>query len=164
MRVLVGLKLDLVQLGQAIDEIGDGCAEALGDLGFGDRGVFHHVVQQGCGDGLPIHAPFGERAGDGQRMGDIGFARKTGLPLVCLFAEVVGVEDGGDFVRFEIAQAIDKNPVGWVFVLIDGCFGRDLIRWKLPGVVGGGAGRVRGVRIHRRSPRSLRSLVRRDRG
>jgi hypothetical protein len=41
-----GLELDLVELGQAIDQLGDLLAEALGDLGLGDRRVLHHVVQQ----------------------------------------------------------------------------------------------------------------------
>ena len=148
LRVLVGLKLDLVELGEAINQIGDLRAKAFGNLGFGDGSILHHVVQQrGC-DGLSIHAPFGQRAGNGQRMRDIGFARKAGLALVRLFAEVVGVEDGCYLIRVEMVQAVDKNPVGRIVVLIDGASGCALIRRDWPGVVGRGVGRGGGVRIH----------------
>ena len=81
-------------------------------------------------------------------MGDIRFPGKAGLPLMRLFAEVVGVEDGGYFIRFEIVQAIDKHPIGWIVVLIDGASGCALIRRDWPGVVGRGVGRGGGVRIH----------------
>ena len=63
--ILIGLKLDLVQLGQPVDQIGHLLAEFLGNLGLADRRVFHDIVQQRRDDGRCIHAPLSHRAGHG---------------------------------------------------------------------------------------------------
>jgi hypothetical protein len=85
----VGLELDLVELGDPIHQLGRG-AEALGDLGLGDVGVLHHVVQEGGAQGLGVQVPAGEDLGDGDRMGDVGFAALAQLPGVGVGREVVG--------------------------------------------------------------------------
>ena len=67
-------ELDLVELGDAFDDVRDLLAEALGDLGGGDVGVFDGVVQQAGGDGGGVHLQFGEDLRDFERMDDVGLA------------------------------------------------------------------------------------------
>ena len=90
LRLLVRLELDLVELGDAVDELGDRLAEVAGDLGLGDRGVFGHVVQQRRGQRLRVEVPLREDVGDGERVRDVGLAGLAELPFVRGLAEVVG--------------------------------------------------------------------------
>ena len=140
-------------------------AEVLGDLGLADRRILHHVMQQRGGDGLRVHAPFGQRAGNGERMGDIGFAGKALLPLVCLVAEAIGIENEGDLFRFEITEGVYKDPVGRIFEFVLGtCQDRRGRRsGRLRGIV---RGLVRGTGSHDRhhASRQPRDLIRRGRG
>ncbi len=157
LRVLVGLEFEAIELGQAVDEFGDLLAEAVGDLRLGDRRIFHHIVEKGCDDGLRIHAPFGECAGYGEGVRDIGFAGEAGLAAMGLFAEAVRFEDLVNVFLRQIAQGIDEDPVGRIFKLINSGAGRRLR--------GGTVGLLRGfgVLIHGRAPNSLPLTVRPDR-
>jgi len=74
LRVLGRLEFDLVELGDAVHQVGDRLAEGVRDLGLGDRGVLHHVVQQRRHQCLPVQAPAREDLGHGERMRHIGFA------------------------------------------------------------------------------------------
>ncbi len=56
----VGLELDLVELGDPVHQLRRGSPEALGDLGPGDVGVLHHVVEEGGAQGLGVQVPAGE--------------------------------------------------------------------------------------------------------
>jgi hypothetical protein len=87
--VLDRLELDLVQLGDAVDQLGRHLAEALGDLGLGDVGVLGDVVQQRRHQRLGVEVPAGEDAGHRQRVREVGVAADAELALVRL-----GREDG----------------------------------------------------------------------
>ena len=97
LRFLLRLELDLVELGDAVDQLGDRLAEVARDLGLGDRGVFGHVVQQRRGERLRVHVPLREDVGDGERVGDIRLAGLAELAFVRRLAEVVG--------RFELRMS-----------------------------------------------------------
>ena len=158
LRVLVGLEFEAIQLGQAVNEFGNFLAEAVGDLRFGHRRIFHHVMEKGSDDGLRIHAPFGERAGYGEGVRDIGFAGEAGLATMGLFAEAVRFEDVVNLFLRQVAQGIDEDPVGRIFELINSRAERRLR--------GGTVGLLRGfgVLIHGRAPNGLPLTVRPDRG
>ena len=102
LRFELALELDLLELGQAVDEVGDLGAEALDQFVFLDVLVFDHVVQQGGHDGLRIELPLGANLGDGDRMGDIGLARLADLAQVHLVGEAVGFLDFLEFGRREV--------------------------------------------------------------
>ena len=91
-------ELDLVELGDAFDDVRDLLAEALGDLGRGDVGVFDGVVQQAGGDGGGVHLELGEDLADLERMDDVGLARGAVLALVLLDAEGPGAADDFEVV------------------------------------------------------------------
>ena len=80
LRFLAALELDLIELGDAIDDLGDVVAEARGDVGLGDRRVFDDVVQDRADDGVGIEVQVGEDFGRRDRMGDVGFAARRFWP------------------------------------------------------------------------------------
>ena len=104
LRVLGRLELDLVELGQAVDQVRDRFAEGVGDLVLGDGGVLHHVVQQRGHQRLAVHVPAGEDFGDCERVRDVGLARLAGLPRVRGFAEPVGFAKLGDVHRLQVRE------------------------------------------------------------
>ena len=156
LRILVGLEFNPVELGQAVDELGDFLAEPISDFRLGDRRILHHVVQEGGNNRLRIHAPLGERARNGQGMRNVGFAGKAGLAAMGLFAEAIRFEDVVDIVLREIAQGIDEDPVGRIFELINSGTRRGLRS---------GAVCSFGVLIHGhgRAPKGLLVAIRPDR-
>jgi hypothetical protein len=103
LRLGVGFELDLVELGDAVHQIGHGLAEVARDLGLGDGGVLHHVVEERGSQRLRIEVPLREDVGDRQRMGDVGLARLAELALVGLLAEVIGRLQLRDVLRLEVA-------------------------------------------------------------
>ncbi len=85
--MFAALKLDQIELGDAIDQVGDGLAEICPDVFAADPGILDHVVQQGRSQGLHVHVPAGQGLSYGQRMADIGFAALAQLALVSVGAE-----------------------------------------------------------------------------
>ncbi len=79
LRLLVGRKFHLVELGQAVNEIGNLAPEPVGELALARRRVLENVMQESSGNGCAIHAPFDHGAGDRQRMRDVGLARNARL-------------------------------------------------------------------------------------
>ena len=114
LRFLGRLELELVELRQAVDEIGNRLAEALGDGALADRRVLHHVVQQGGDHPFDVHLPFGNLAGNGQRVGDVGLARLSHLAPMRRLAEAIGLADEFDLFRRQVHQAVDEHLVGWI--------------------------------------------------
>ena len=82
--------LDLVQLGHAVDQLGDLVAELAAQLGEGIGGVLDGVMQQRGADRLVVHAELGEDRGHRQRMGDV---RVAAVP------PLAGMLRRGDLVR-----------------------------------------------------------------
>ena len=86
-------ELDLGQLGHAVHQQGHFLAKGVGQVCQRGGGVLHHIVQQGGGNALGIHAQIQHQPGHGQRMADIGLAAAAAYPLVGSVSKVVGLFD-----------------------------------------------------------------------
>ena len=151
LHILIGLELKPFELRDSIDQFGDGAAITGSNFCLGNLGILHDIMEQCGDDDLRIHPPFGQRTGNGQRMGHIRFAGKALLPLMGSFTEAVSLDDLCDLGRFEIAQRIDEDLIGRIVVLIDS------------GILRSGRGRDvrgrisrRGIGVHDGSPRRQR--------
>ena len=89
-------KLDLVDLGDALDDVRHLVAEVGRNLLVGGRRVFDRVVQQAGGDGGRVQLHLGQHLGHFERMNDVGLAGGAHLPLVMLDAELPRLADQGD--------------------------------------------------------------------
>ena len=69
------LRLDLAELGDAVDQPGDVLAEQPLDLLGGGERVLDRVVEDRGGDRLVVELEVGEDARDFDRMAEIGIAR-----------------------------------------------------------------------------------------
>ncbi len=87
---------DLVQLGDAVDQVRDLEAEVL--LGAGERvaGVLDRVVQQRGGERGGVQAEVGEDHRDGERVGDERLAALAALAAVLLLGDRVRALEGRD--------------------------------------------------------------------
>ena len=86
-------EFDLGQLGDAIDEQRDLGAEFLLDLGHGHRGVLGHIVHQGSGNALAVHAQFDQNLRNRKRMADVRLAAAAALFAVGFFGQRIGAVD-----------------------------------------------------------------------
>ena len=102
---LPGDEVELLDLGQTLDEVADLLAELLVDLGAGDVGVLDHVVQQRGGDGGVVELELGQDGGNFEGVGEEGIARGPLLVAVRLHGVDVG--------------AIEQRLVGARVVLLD---------------------------------------------
>ena len=92
-RSILRLRLDLAELGDAVDQPGDVLAEQLLDL-FGRRErVLDRVVEDRGDDRLVVELEVGEDARDLDRVAEIGVARGALLGAVRLHREDVGAVD-----------------------------------------------------------------------
>ena len=102
--------LDLVQLGDAVDERGDVLAEIAAQLGQRVGGVLDRVVQQRGADGLGVHAELGEDGRHRERMGDVRVAAAPLLVPVPVGGRVVGPLDEPDVgLRVRRAHGLDQR-------------------------------------------------------
>ncbi len=104
LRFLAGRELELVELGQAVDEVGRGCPEALDQLGLGDAAVLHRVVHQRGHEGLRVELPLGAQAGHRDRVRDVGLAAGAELAQVRLVGEAVGLAHAAHVGLVEVVQ------------------------------------------------------------
>ena len=93
LRLLAALELDLVELGDSVDQLGHVRAEARGQLILGRRGVFDDVVQDRRHDGVGVQAQIGEDGRGGHRMRNERLAREAFLPTVRRGAELGRLAD-----------------------------------------------------------------------
>ena len=94
LRFLATLEADLVELGDAVDDLGDIGAEARARCrSFGDRRVLDDVVQDRRDDRVGIQMQVREDFGGGDRMGDVGLAGDALLALVRGGAELGRLAD-----------------------------------------------------------------------
>ncbi len=117
--LLVGLVLDAVELGDAVHQFGRRLAEMLGELRLGDDRILHDVMEERGDQRLRVEPPAGQRAGDGQRVGNIGFAAGPILAAMRLRRKVVGRLDLGDVLRLEIGRQFRPKSIE-IFHQIDG--------------------------------------------
>ena len=102
-------QLELGQLGDAIDQIGDLGAEQPRDLLAGRRGVLDGVVQQRGDDRRVVEPKIGQDRRDFQRMAEIGLAAGAGLLGMRPGAEHIGpVQQRLVGVRVVIPDPLDK--------------------------------------------------------
>ena len=109
----VGRELQLIELGDAVNEVRDFNPELLGHLALARPRVFEHVVHEARFNRLGIHAPGGEDRGDRDRMRDVGFARFAELTEVGIVGVAVGSSDFLDFSLREVeAAGVDERLGG----------------------------------------------------
>ena len=90
LRQLAGLELQLVELRQAVDDLGDIVAELLAEPVEGDGRVLHGVVQQRRLERRRVQAQVGEDLRHRQRMFDERLPREAHLALVGLLGDPIG--------------------------------------------------------------------------
>ena len=83
-------EVELLQLGQALDQRADLVAEQLVDLGARRLGVLDRVVQQRRDDRGVVELEVGEDRRDFERMGEIGIARGARLRAMRLHGVDIG--------------------------------------------------------------------------
>ena len=80
----------LVQLGHAVDQVGDLLTELFGELLHRVVGVFHRVMQQAGGEHGAGRAHLRKNRSHGDRVGDVRVATLTLLTLVAAVRHLVG--------------------------------------------------------------------------
>ena len=88
--LIFGLRLDLRQLGDAVDEPRDRRPEALLDLLGGRQRILDRVVEDRGGDRLVVELEVGQYAGDLDRMAEIGIAAGALLAAMRLHRKDIG--------------------------------------------------------------------------
>ena len=106
LQLLARVELDLVELRHAVDHVGDRPAERRLDLGLGDGGVLHHVVQQRGGEPLRVDAPLRQDARDRERMRDVRLARLAVLAAVGGLGELERALDELDVRRRQVVAQV----------------------------------------------------------
>ena len=91
--VLAVGEFDLVQLGNALDDVRDLLAKELFDLRGGDVGIFDGVVEQAGRDGGGVHLELGQHQRDFQGMHGVRIARGALLPIMLLQTKCPGLAD-----------------------------------------------------------------------
>lgn len=114
LRLLVGGKLHLVQLGEAIDQLGHFAAEQIAQFALAGAGIFENVMKQCRADGIGIHAPLDHRTGNRQRVRDVRLAGHALLVRMGTRREGIGLLDACNFGRGKIIETVEENPVGGI--------------------------------------------------
>ena len=91
--VLAGREVDLRELGDAVDQLGDLDPELLGDVVARGERVLDDVVQQARADARRVEAEVRDDAGYAHRVHDVGLTGLSRLPRVHPEAVVVGSLD-----------------------------------------------------------------------
>jgi hypothetical protein len=147
LRFLARREAQLVELGQAVDQVGRRRAETLDQLGLGDAAVLHRVVHQRRHDGLRVELPLGAQAGDCDGVRDVRLARGPELSEMRLVGEAIGVAnppDVGDVEVVELARQRREGCGGGIGLgSLAGGRRRRALTWRRLGV-GEGVGRARG--------------------
>ncbi len=102
MRFFAAVELNLIELGNAIYEVGDFRAEALGDFGFGGRGVFDDIVKDGRGDGLRVHMQIRKQVCHRHGVSNIRLAAAAPLAVMSLCAKLISFPDALDLIGRQV--------------------------------------------------------------
>jgi len=90
LRLLAVLELDLVELGDPVDDFRDVLAEALGDLLLRGRRVLDDIVEDRRDQRVGVQVQLGENQRGGDRVCDVRLAAQAFLPQVGRSAEFSG--------------------------------------------------------------------------
>ena len=101
---LAGVELQLVQFGEAVDQVRHRGAEALDQLRLGDAAVLDGVVQQGGHQRLDVELPLGALGRHRDRVGDVRFAAGADLAQVGLVGEAIGLAHLVDLGRVQVVE------------------------------------------------------------
>ena len=91
--LLLGVELQPLELGDAVDQVGHRRAEVALDVGEGEPGVLDRVVQEGGGEGDVVEAEVGDDRGHRERVGDVGLTGLAALAAVGVVGDLVGPGD-----------------------------------------------------------------------
>ncbi len=103
------LELNLVQLGDAINQLRHRFAEFVCDLIRTYAGVFDYIVQQGGDQGLCVEMPAGEDLGYRQRMRDVRRAALAKLAFVRGGGIVIGANKGFLIGLAEVSRRLRQD-------------------------------------------------------
>ena len=113
-------KVNLADLGDPFDDVGDLLAELSRDLFDGYCSVFYCVVQQAGDNGGGVQPHFSKQGRDLERMHQVGLSRIAYLSFVMFQGEFVGLLDqglvvvgpvGADLAQ-EIAKPCNRQDIG----------------------------------------------------
>ena len=96
----------MIELGYPVDHVGDRLAKRGFDLGLGDAGVLHHVMEERSGEPLRIKTPLRQDARYREGMSDVGLARLAKLSLVCFLGKGERALDQRDVRSLEIVTKV----------------------------------------------------------
>lgn len=105
-----GPVVDLLELGDAVDQVTDLVAELLPHLIEGHLGVLDRVVEQRGGQGRRLGAELGEDQGDGEGVGDVRLTALAHLAAVGGLGEDVGLAQDGQ-VGVGVVRAVRVRHV-----------------------------------------------------
>jgi hypothetical protein len=106
---LARVELQLVELGQPIDQFSHSNAEALDQVCLGDAAVLHGVVQQRRHERGRVELPARAQRRHSDRMGDVGFAAIAQLAQVRRVGKAVGLAHLLNACGVEIVEAVHER-------------------------------------------------------
>ena len=106
---LLGVELQAVELGDAVDHLGHAGPEGLADRLEREPGVLHGVVQEGGGHGLGVEAELGHDRRHGDGVGDVRLAGAAELPVVGRQGHPARRHDGGGVVLGPVAGELGQQ-------------------------------------------------------
>ena len=115
-------KLDLVDIGDAFDDVRHLLAEAGLNLLIGGGRVLNRVVQQAGGDRGRVHLHLRQHLGHLERMNNVGFARGPHLPLMMADAELPRLADQGNVIAGAVGVDLLEQSLD---ALVDGVLVED---------------------------------------
>jgi hypothetical protein len=108
---LLGVELQAVELGDAVDDGRDLVAELLDEPLGGDAGVLDGVVQQGGRDGRLVEPQVRDDARHGDGVGHVGFAGAAQLALVGVDGGQSGAPDQLDVAALVVLVEVRDQPL-----------------------------------------------------
>jgi len=105
----VGVELQLIELGQSIDEFGHGGAEVRDQIGLGDAAILQRVMQERRHERLGVELPVGAQARDGNGMRDVGLAAVAQLAQVRMIGVAIGLAHPFDGCIIEVMQLFEQG-------------------------------------------------------
>ena len=106
--LFAGVELELVQLGEAVHQLGHGGAKPVDQVGLGHTAVFHGVVQQRRHQRVGIELPRRALCGDRNGVGDVRLATVTQLPQVGFVGKAVRLAHLFDAGGVQVVQAVGQ--------------------------------------------------------